>query len=168
MPVLKNVKAQWSKLGRPEKKYRSNDTQWSINALCSEKQSKGWVKKGFATKERTTKEGDPFIFLALPTHKQDGSENKPVKVVDKFGMDVDPNKIGNGSVLNIAFRTYDWEYAGDKGTKAVMTAVQVVELVEYEGGSSGIDEFEFAELEEVDIKDEVADDDLDLDDEDFM
>ena len=171
MPLLKNVEAHWAKLGtKPEKKYRSTKTQWCINAVCDLKVAKAWQKKGYATKVRMMEilEVDtPFISLTKPTHNAKGEDNKGIKVFDKFGKNIDPDVVGNGSIVNIQYRVYDWEFEGDKGTKAELVAVQVIELVEYVGGDHN--EFDFADAPDAeDVFDEVSgDDDEDLDLEDF-
>tara|TARA_R110000737_G_scaffold18193_1_gene36146 strand:+ start:98 stop:604 length:507 start_codon:yes stop_codon:yes gene_type:complete len=166
MPLLKNVEAHWAKIGKPEKKYRSEETQWSINAVCDAKVAKAWQKKGYAQKVRmmdVNGEDMPYILLTKPTHRKSGDENKGVKVFDKYGKDLDPDSIGNGSKVNIQYRTYDWEFQGDKGTKAELVAVQVVELVEYAGGGDN-NEFDFADAPQAEEVFESDDDELDLDD----
>ena len=171
MPLLKNVEAHWAKIGKPEKKYRSEDTQWAINAVCEPKVAKAWKNKGYSQKVRTMEingEDTPYIYLTKPTHRRNGEANKPVSVFDKFGNTIDPDTIGNGSTINIQYRTYDWEFNGDKGTKAELVAIQVVELVEYKAASSN--EFDFADAPDTkdapweDESDSLDDDDLDLDD----
>ncbi len=170
MPLLKNVEAHWAKVGtRPEKKYRSDQTQWSINAVCDAKVAKAWKNKGYAQKVRTMDvKGDevPYILLTKPTHRRSGEANQGIKVFDKFGNELDADSIGNGSKVNIQYRTYDWEFQGDKGTKAELVAIQVVELVEYKSGGNA-SEFDFAEApatEDAPWVDDSDDDDLDLDD----
>ena len=170
MPLLKNVEAHWSKLGKPEKMYRSEKTQWAINAVCDIKVAKAWQKKGYAQKVRTMEiagEDTPYIYLTKPTHRRSGEDNKSIKVFDKFGNDVNPDTIGNGSTVNIQYRTYEWEFQGDKGVKAELVAVQVVDLVEYKSGGDN-NEFDFADAPAAkdafsDANDD-DDDDLDLDD----
>jgi hypothetical protein len=54
----------------------------------------------------------------------------PVRVVDK---DKNPIKdlIGNGSKGNVILYSYDWEVSGRSGTKTVLIAVQVLDLLKY-------------------------------------
>lgn len=165
MPLLKNVEAHWAKIGTPEKKYRSDATQWAVNAVCDPKVAQAWMKKGYSQKVRTMDIGGvdtPYIYLTKPTHRRSGDENKPINVVDKFGNKVDPNTIGNGSTVNIQYRTYDWEFQGDKGVKAELVAVQVIDLVEYKSGGGDSNEFDFAAPPSAESV--LIDDDLDLDD----
>ena len=51
-----------------------------------------------------------------------------------------------------------WEYAGKSGVTATLVGVQVMELVEYEGGAGG-DEFTYLERPTAEITETVDDDD---------
>ena len=46
--------------------------------------------------------------------------------------------VGNGSDVNVLFKTYEWEYAGKSGIGADLQAVQVVNLIPY-GDSEDFD-----------------------------
>ncbi len=48
--------------------------------------------------------------------------------------------IGNGSLVNVAFDTYDYNVGGNKGVGSSLKAVQVTKLVEY-SPSENLDEF---------------------------
>ena len=169
MALLKAKKAFWVKLGQPEKKYGVDDTQWSIILEVTDKESMKWVKAGLAMKPKTLTFNETemdVIKLKRDTHwKKSGEEKTPVKVVDMFGQDIDPRIVGNGSVVNVQYSVRDWEFQGRKGKSPELIAVQIVELVEYKGGSnsSAGDEFEFMARDESPFKDE----DLDLDDDVF-
>ena len=39
--------------------------------------------------------------------------------------------VGNGSLVNVLYSTYDWEYRGRKGVGADLRSVQVVDLIPY-------------------------------------
>jgi hypothetical protein len=168
MALLKNKVAMWSKLGTPEKKYGSEDTQWSIDLVVSDADSRKWVKSKLAMKERFIEvdgKESCVIKLKKDTHwKKSGESKTPVKVVDSYGQDVDPRTIGNGSVVNAQYSVRDWEFQGKKGKTAELVAIQVIELVEYAGGANNLagDEFEFAKMEEKPLSD-----DLDLEEDVF-
>ena len=69
-----------------------------------------------------------------------GEKNKPVSVVDSSKNPWDPDTgIGNGSKANIKLFSYDWSVGGKSGTSAMLVAVQVTELVEYNGGGVDFD-----------------------------
>lgn len=172
MALLKGKKAMWSKLGTPEKKYGSDDTQWSIDLVLSDDESRKWVRAGLAQKERFMDVDGvevPVIKLKKDTHwKKSGEAKTPVKVVDAYGQDVDPRLIGNGSIVNVQYSTRDWEFQGRKGKSAELVAVQVIELVQFSGKSSAGDEFEFLAREQVSLEDSAPAGDLDLSDDDVF
>jgi len=167
MALLKNKKAMWSKLGTPEKKYGSEDTQWAIDLILSDEESRKWVRSGLANKERFMEVDGvevPVIKLKKDTHwKKSGEAKTAIKVVDKFGQDVDARLIGNGSIVNAQYSVRDWEFQGRKGKSAELIAIQVIELVQFSGKSSAGDEFEFLAQEEVSLETTTTDStDLDL------
>jgi hypothetical protein len=165
MAVLKNVELQWARLGTPEKKYMSEETQWSVNALVSDKQSRKYLKDKLITKERWIEvngEDQAIIGFRRDTHyKKSGDARTPVRVVDAYGQDVDANIIGNGSKANIQYSVRDWEFQGRKGRSMELLAVQITELVEYKSLQSAGNEFEFIDRKKVDI------DEVDLSDDEF-
>ena len=172
MALLKNKVAMWSKLGTPEKKYGTDETQWSIDLILSDDESRKWVRSGLAQKERFMEvDGTevPVIKLRKDTHwKKSGEAKTPVKVLDAYGQDIDPRLIGNGTTVNAQYSTRDWEFQGRKGKSAELVAIQVINLVEYAGKSSAGDEFEFLAREEVSLEDVAPKGDLDLSDEDVF
>ena len=75
--------------------------------------------------------------------KKDGTKYglEPPKVVDASKQPM-TGLVGNGSLVNIAYDLNQWNVAGNSGTSARLSAVQVLELVEYSGGGAGTSEFE--------------------------
>ena len=63
--------------------------------------------------------------------KADGSVNNPVKVVYTKLQPHPADNIGNGSKVNVNLWQYQYEAPGRSGVATSLTAVQVVELVEY-------------------------------------
>jgi hypothetical protein len=72
------------------------------------------------------------------------------KVVDehKHGWD-STVKIGNGSRVKVAYDTYEHQATDKFGLGKSLSAVQVMELVAYAGGSDGLDEFDAVVSKEV-------------------
>ena len=150
MALLKNVEIKWAKLGRAENKYMSEDTQWSIQTIVTDEISKQFVKDGLLTKERYNEDDRPIISFRRDTHyRKTGDERTPPRVVDLFGLELDADSIGNGSICNIQYSIRDWEYQGRKGKSMELLAVQVIDHVIYSGGSSAGDEFDFEPNETV-------------------
>ena len=52
--------------------------------------------------------------------------------------------IGNGSDVNVLYKTYEWNHkpTGRSGKSADLQAIQVIDLVAYEGGNTTASEFE--------------------------
>ena len=146
--LLKDVELMWCKVGsNAGTKYGSEELEWSVDCICSDKQSKDWVKSEHATKERVTDDGKKFIKLTKNLVKRDGNPAQSIKVIDKFGRDVDPLIVGNGSRANVQYTTFPWDMAGRSGVKAILTALQITDLVEYSG--NGVSEFDIEKQPEV-------------------
>ena len=171
MALLKNVKLHWARLATPEKKYMSEETQWSVNAQVEDKVSRKFVKDKLITKERwmdVDGEEVPVIGFRRDTHyRKTGDDRSPVRVVDLYGQEIDASTIGNGTTANIQYSIRDWEFQGRKGKSMELLAVQVLELVEYNGGSRAGDEFEFATKKAVSLEPAVTKSDVDLSDDEF-
>jgi hypothetical protein len=165
--ILNNVKVKWAKVGdNPGTKYASDETEWSIDCQLTAKQSKDWVAKGYAQKERFDPEdGKPFCKIKRNTHFSKKNpvtgaveklEISPPFVKNKYGEAMGNIMIGNGSVCNVQFMERPWDYAGKSGITATLVGVQVMELVEYSGGTS--DEFTYVEKPTSEITETDGDD----------
>jgi len=151
--LLNNVELMWCKVGsNAGTKYGSEEKEWSVDCICSDEQSKNWVESQHATKERVTDDGKKFIKLTKNLIKRDGNPAQSIKVIDKHGNDVDPLIVGNGSKANVQYTTFEWEMAGRSGVKAILTALQITDLVEYSG--SGVTEFDIEEQKEVALEED--------------
>jgi hypothetical protein len=153
MALLKEVELKWCKCGsNAGTKYMSEEKEWSVDAICTKKQSADWVKNLHAQKERKDKEsGKPMIKLTKACIKKDGKPAQPIKCIDRFGRDVDPLVIGNGSIANIQYMEVPYDVAGSKGVKAILTAIQVVDLKAYSANNS---EFAIESPTEVNLEDD--------------
>ncbi len=142
MALLNNVELKWCKCGdNAGTKYMSEEKEWSVDAICTKKQSADWVKSKHAQKERTDKDsGKPMIKLNKNCIKRDGNP-------------ADPLIIGNGSKANVQYMEVPYEVAGRKGVKAILTAIQVTELKEY-SGNSGTTEFKIESQPEVALEED--------------
>ena len=90
--------------------------------------------------------------------RKDGQRNRQPELIDGQKKSLDC-MIGNGSLVNVLYSTYDWEYRGRKGTSADLRTVQVLDLVPYKDGNDD-------ELKEIpgtfSSTDAVAEDDIQL------
>ena len=73
--------------------------------------------------------------------RKDGTKNSAPRVVDSKKTPISSDVlIGNGSLVNVAFDTYDYNVGGNQGVGSSLKAVQVTKLVEY-SPSENLDEF---------------------------
>ena len=143
--ILENVKVQWAKLTEANagNKYMSEEKEYSIDIILSDEKAQKWVDSGLSPK---LKERDGVKYIVLRKDlvwKKSGDKKKPPVVVDTYGKPLDV-LIGNNSTVNVQFTVREWEFQGQKGKTAEIVAVQVLDLVEFTGGSDSV-EFTFAE-----------------------
>ena len=60
--------------------------------------------------------------------------NDAASLKDSEKRDIKGTLVGNGSDVNVLYKTYEWNYAGKNGIGADLQAVQVINLVEYSEG----------------------------------
>jgi hypothetical protein len=100
-------------------------------------QIKKLTEMGLGKRVRT-KDGDEHGRGTFITCK---SNFKP-KVVDRYGNDVDGSKVGNGTKAVVQVQSYDTP-GGYAGVFAGFGAIQIKELVEYNGAEGSTDGFTF-------------------------
>jgi hypothetical protein len=166
--ILKNMKVAWAKL-REDNKDVSVDfgDTWSIQVYVDKDFAEKWNSSDMSPKAKVAKadveSGNMSIqFKKDCVWKKSGDPKQPPVVVDMFGEPVTTN-IGNGSLCNIQYKKWDWTYMGKKGTSTELTAVQVVELVEFAGGGDDTVGFSYdakAEVPLADVTMEEGEDDI--------
>lgn len=136
MAMIKG-KARWTKiLGAPVDGYTKpgfkpdpKNKEWSFDLVLSEVGVKSALAQGVSPdKIKKNKDGESVLKFKRKAYKQDGTEAKPIEVVDDRGNPWDRSvMIGNDSVLNVMFSIR--ETGGISPIK-----VQVWEHVEYKAG----------------------------------
>lgn len=129
--MLIRGKAKWAKvLGNPVWGYEKTFKEWSIDVEIDKETVAKLEAEGL--KDRIKDKGDgPFIKFSRKELKQDGTPNKPIRVVDAKGQPWDGKKIGNGSIVNVNFAINEYK---PKKFSANILALQVWKHVPYEGG----------------------------------
>ncbi|KKP86883.1 MAG: hypothetical protein UR87_C0009G0012 [candidate division CPR3 bacterium GW2011_GWE2_35_7] len=145
--------AMWSYTKQPDTKF---DPCWRVTLLLSDAEAK--KLKGIGLKVKRNDDDVYEYKFKRNVDKKKGKEvigkNPPPRVVDA-GKNTFDGIIGNGSIVNVQFAPYAWEYKGKKGLSADLQAIQIVDLVAYAGGTGGdpnADEFDV-----VDGTDEFSD-----------
>ena len=146
--ILNNVKVKWARVGdNPATKYASDETEWTVDCIVTPEQSRDWVARGLAQKERFDPEtGAPFVKIKRNTHfvkknpvtgVMEKSSLTPPDVTNKYGEDMAETNIGNGSVCNVKYTERKWEFEKKTGVSPTLVGVQVMELEEYEKPDDG-------------------------------
>ena len=131
--VIRDVEAKWAKISGPAPTNAFGGVQWEMTIVTTDPAKAQEMRDaGLNVKE---KEGEFAVGLKRKGFKASGEENEAPKVVDR-SLQPFEGRIGNGSTVNVNFWQYEYEFAGRKGIATSLTAVQVVELVEFQGGGA--------------------------------
>jgi hypothetical protein len=141
--MLKNVTIQYPKL-KNHVNYMGTD-QWECGIITEDPdQAKEWMDKSIGK----VKPNDPMkptawtCSLSRKIMTKAGKENGPVRVVnsDKTKVpDSELTKIGNGTVCNIILFQGPYDNEFGTGITSSLTALQILELVSYDGGFDEMD-----------------------------
>ena len=139
MAILKNVEGWWFKLNpaRPDK-YDPEKPTWNFQARTTSKaQMKEWKDNHLtvkAVREDPDDEESKILYwkaqIGKKTKNRDGKDAAPVSIVSSNG-DVDPDTLGNGSIVNVRLFQYDYEFQGKKGIANSLQSIQLVKHVVY-------------------------------------
>lgn len=131
--IVRNVELNFINLDRPHAPF--GDMIWDTQVRTSDADSVAALEEaGVKMKEV---DGVFQGNVKRKTMKKDGSDNTPVVVVDNNKQPWDASKrIGFGTKANIKLFTFEWSMSGRSGTSAILSAVQITDLVEYSGGDA--------------------------------
>ena len=133
--------AMWAYTKQPDTKF---DPCWRVTLLLSDDEAKKLKAAGLKIKRN---DDDVYEYkfkrnVAKKKGKVVVGENPPPRVVDAAKQTFN-GIIGNGSIVNVQFAPYSWDYLGKKGLSADLQAIQIIDLVPYGGGGdSDSDEFD--------------------------
>lgn len=120
-------KAYWASILSPNTTY---EPVYSVD-VCLDDDTKSLVESlGLTVHNKGDDRGD-FVKIKRKVYKRDGSERPSPIVKDSQNNNWDGSLIGNGSMVNVKFATYEWEYNKKNGVASDLMAIQVVDLVEY-------------------------------------
>ena len=141
MPVISGT-AYWAKVHQPHFDQYNEQGIFSIDVTVDAKTKKQLQDLGLGPRIKNKgDERNDFITIKRKYTRKDGTKNSAPRVVDSKKTPISPDDlIGNGSKVNVAFDTYDYNVGGNQGVGSSLKAVQVIKLIEY-SHSENLDEF---------------------------
>lgn len=135
--------AHWAKIvGKPQPGYDKSKKEWSLDLEINDEVKKQLVDLGLKAKIKEHDDGYKYITFKRPAVRSDGTEAKPIRIVDHKKAEWDGKTlIGNGSVVNVSFVVNETEYQGKTFKKPGIISVQVVKLVPYESKGEDFPEY---------------------------
>ena len=141
MPVISGT-AYWAKVHQTHFDQYNEQGIFSIDVTVDAKTKKQLQDLGLGPRIKNKgDERNDFITIKRKYTRKDGTKNSAPRVVDSKKTPISPDDlIGNGSKVNVAFDTYDYNVGGNQGVGSSLKAVQVIKLIEY-SPSENLDEF---------------------------
>ena len=163
MAILDNVYFAYVKIQSPVKKYKSEDTEFTIDCIISKEAAKAWKKLGYSKKVKTIdtdefkesfkidppfpEQDEQYVLKLTKLHTKDGKElpvafRPRVFEVDEDGKKVDitfTKLVANGSKGKVSYSTYEGK---DGETFVQLQAILVEDMIEFKrdgGGGVGSD-----------------------------
>lgn len=163
--IIKNVKLNWTSVVTPNSmsgKYQTDfyldnprDLMNTINELWEDHKGsfKGQAQSlGYSE----TDDGQIKFKASQAPESSDGKYKFEVKVYDaKANQLSDVPNIGNGTKANVDIELYPYVFKNNKGIKINLKAIQILDLVEFGGGSAFEEEEGYTSAEPA-FKPEVA------------
>ncbi len=122
-------KVYWASVIEPNTTF---EPAWQLDLCLDDNTKKLAESDGLVIKNKGDDRGD-FITLKRKVMTRTGDQREAPRVTDSQNNPWDTKSIGNGSKCNIKYSTFEWAAAGRSGVSGFLNAVQVVDLVEYNG-----------------------------------
>jgi len=130
--------AYWASVTTPNTRY---EPVYQVNLIVDQDIAEKYRAEGCTIRDM---EEGPALVIKRKVNGPNGMIRQAPKLFDADKKPLD-ELIGNGSKVKIQFNPYDWEYAGKTGRSLDFQAMQVLELVEYEGRTPDGAELGFSE-----------------------
>ena len=130
--------AYWASVTTPNTRY---EPVYQVNLIVDQDIAEKYRAEGCTIRDM---EEGPALVIKRKVNGPNGMIRQAPKLFDVEKKPLD-ELIGNGSKVKIQFNPYDWEYAGKPGRSLDFQAMQVLELVEYEGRTPDGAELGFSE-----------------------
>ena len=130
---IDGVELHWARLVTPFKnQFGGENFELQIKASADRKDE----LEAAGLKVKETEDGMVMANLKRKAQKANGEMNEAPRVVNaqREAMSADEIRgIGNGSMGNVIIYKFDYTFGGNSGVSHSLTAVQVTDLVKYEG-----------------------------------
>ena len=134
--IIKDVEFNWARLASPVKNQFGGEN-YELQIVGDADRMEEFASVG---KVKEMEDGRISVNLKRKAMKADGTPMEPVRVVDAQRNPLEnKGSVGNGSKGNVIVWKYDYTFAGNSGTAASLTAVQVTDHVIYEGSAAKVD-----------------------------
>ena len=124
-------KAYYTKLDVAENPF-GDRKKYSINILLEDdKTLKAMKKEGFNIKNADKYHPSPYMPIYTYEKTPDGRPLHKPRVFDTQKNIIDSSissNIGNGSIVNVSYKKFDYDVGGNKGSRPILKDVQLVEL----------------------------------------
>jgi hypothetical protein len=156
MAILKDCELYFAKLNpnKPNAMFDKENPTWEVQIRTRDKaKAKQWKEMSINVKPD---EDDAGMFykatIKKRSKKRDGADQNPVQLVGGDLSEINPDKLGNGSVGNVRIYQYPYNVAGREGIASMLMAVQVTTYKEYEPKPRE-DDFEMVDMQVVKVAD---------------
>ena len=140
MAILKNVAVYFCKLKKPSAQFDKENPKWEIQIRTSDLEKKKELEAlGMKPKLMMDKEDEPIldeqgkkqyrVNLQKGSVKKDGTAAEAIKVVDGRHQPIDPDTIGNGSIVNI--RLFQRDYKDNTGKDKVSNTPMAIQVIKH-------------------------------------
>lgn len=130
--IIRDVELNYVKIGDPVSPFGT--PQWECQIVVDAERLGEINDLG---KVRTLDDGRIAVNLKRKALTKDGDAKEPVQYVDASRKDIEKrNNIGNGSSGHVKIYRHEYEVAGRKGIATILTGIQMINLIEYQGGGA--------------------------------
>ena len=140
MPVLEGT-AYWAAVTTPNTNY---EPVYSVNLVVDPEVASDFEDRGFTVKQM---EQGPAVVIKRKVDGPNGMVRRAPKLLDRQKEFIDVT-VGNGSKVKVQYKEWESTYRGQNYKGLDFMAMQVIDLVEYNGGVG--DEFDVEDEEELD------------------
>tara|TARA_R100000781_G_scaffold95851_2_gene59959 strand:+ start:968 stop:1402 length:435 start_codon:yes stop_codon:yes gene_type:complete len=121
--------AYWTSAKSPNTKF---EPVYQTNLVVDRDTAEKYRAEGCSIREM---EEGPALVIKRKVNGPNGMVRNAPKLFDKDKKPLD-ELVGNGSKVRVQFNPFDWEYAGKSGRSLDFQAMQVLELISFEGRSA--------------------------------